>query len=107
MKLKFKPHPKPGAAEHKIKPQPKYKDTPPKLKSQPGYVRCMFTLSHSSYSILQKCVRDKHLGASSYDAALQLILQEWKLMKDQQHHPVLIAVPADMLPKQVKPKAEE
>ena len=113
MKINFKPHPKPGAAPPRLKSLPKIKpparteDTLPRFKSRPGYIRRVFTLTHGSYSILQKCVQERHLGVNGYDEALQLILQEWKQMKDRQHHPVLMAVPADMLPRQDQPKGNE
>lgn len=120
MKIKFKPYPKPDPAPRKtgplsrpapkpptVEPALKKKNAPLRLRSQPGYVRRIFTLTHGSYSILLKCLRERHLGMDNYDDALQLILREWKQMKDQQHHPVLIAVPSDLLSPQDPSREQE
>jgi hypothetical protein len=113
MKLRFKPHPKPSTrqpgqqtnprtslAQSKVQPRPKTKgdSSPTRLKSRPGYIRCVFTLSLSEYRILQICMEERGLGPGSYNAALQTILREWKVLKERQHRPALISVPADMLP---------
>lgn len=66
-----------------------------RCKSQPGYNRSEFTLTHSDFSIIRKCGKEKRLGEKDYCAALGLILREWKGWKDQQHHPFLIAVLED------------
>jgi hypothetical protein len=117
MKLRFKPCPKPAPTQPRIKPRSVSQHSAHKLKSrariqgdpkptrpkvQPGYIRRMFTLSLSEYRILQICMQERGLDPGSYDAALQTILSEWKALKDQVHHPVLIAVPADMLPKSAR-----
>jgi len=59
----------------------------------------MFTLSLHEYRILQICMQERGIEPGNYNAALQTILSEWKALKEQVHHPVLIAVPGDMLPK--------
>ena len=110
MKQKFNPQPKPVGVQTKPKslvapPNPKIKPRP-KIKPQPGYIRLPFILEHSDFYIICKCAHEKGLGDKNYSAALRLILREWKAWHDRQHHPVLIAVPPDMLPSQYQPDEE-
>lgn len=117
MKLRFRPCPKPAPSQpsnrsrpvydrpqRMVKPTPRNKGekVPARFKSQPGYIRCMFTLSLREYRILQICMEERGLEPGSYNAALQTILSEWRALKDQVHHPVLMAVPVEKLPKTSK-----
>lgn len=89
-----------------IKPRPKTSHQP-KFKPQPGYIRVAFALTSADYSIINKCAAERGLGKHAHSAALRLILREWKTWKDRQHHPVLIAIPPDMLPSRYLPDEEE
>jgi hypothetical protein len=112
MKRRFNPQPKPGTKKpgtrskhgsqrEPVKPHhlPGHARAFAMLKSKPGYVRCQFTLTLGEYRIIQLCMQERGLGPGNYNAALQTILAEWKALRDQPHHPVLMVVPADMLPK--------